>query len=82
MGKVALVYETTDTGQVIAGRIRVVGGRLVGEPPDAPAVVMILHRPARMANGHIVSPEHPEAFLEALPSAYSGSMLRVGLETE
>ena len=82
---IALVYKTTPEGQqVIVGRIRIVAGRLVGEPPDDPSIAMILGQYAlRHDTGEIVYPTpDPQRFLEALPAAYTGTMLRVGLVTE
>jgi hypothetical protein len=80
---VAVVYRTTDTGQEIAGRIRIRDGKLVAEPSrSAPLVGLVLGRPARKLDGTHVPPEPTEAFLRALPEAYTGIYLRVGLEEE
>jgi hypothetical protein len=84
---IALVYETrfeATPPQVLVGRIRIVDGRLVGEPPDDPSIALILGQDAlRHDTGERVSPtEDPERFLAALPAAYTGAMLRVGLVRE
>jgi hypothetical protein len=81
--RVAVIYVLTpEFEQIVAGTIRIVDGRLVGEPPDDPSVQFILGRTAvRHDTGELVSPDgDPEAFLAALPAAYTGTLLRVGLE--
>ena len=96
---IALVYETrledvsrrgtsirsiTTPPQVLVGRIRIVDGRLVGEPPDDPSIALILSQGAlRHDTGVMVQPpDDPQRFLAALPAAYTGMMLRVGLVQE
>jgi hypothetical protein len=80
---IAVVYETDpwDLTQSRVGTIRVVNGRIVGQPADQPAVRLILSRPTRRLDGTFVSAtEDPEGFLRALPEAYTGTFIRVGLE--
>jgi hypothetical protein len=83
---IALIYETLTTGpragtQIVAGRIRLIEGRLIGEPPDDPSVQFVLGRALHQDDGTILTAtDDPRAFLLALPAAYSGSMIRVGLE--
>ena len=82
--RVAIVYETTDDGQVVAGRIFIERGKLIGEPASDPTVDFILGRSlVRRDTGEVVSPQgDPQRFLEALPAGYTGTRVRVGLTTE
>jgi hypothetical protein len=76
----ALLYTIKDAGDtVVAGTLTLVNGVLVGEPADAPAVVFVLGRRIE-AHGQLIGPDTPQAFLDALPAAYSGSRFRVGLQ--
>lgn len=78
----AIVYLTTPDGtQKIAGTLRLVGNKIVASPSDdAPGVRLVLRHPVRLPDGSRITTADPEAFLRALPGAFSGTYVRVGLE--
>ena len=87
MAKIGVVYELrTDAGApgyVVAGSVRLIDGALVGDPAGDPLVGYVLERPLKRADGSaLTATGDPPAFLAALPAAYDGIALRVGLEEE
>ena len=83
---IALIYVLDDLGQSVAGRLRLQDGRIIGDPPDDPSVEFVLGREIdRYQDGTVTrlnAEDHPQDFLLALPGAYTGTMIRVGLESE
>jgi|GEM_PF-7039480 len=77
---IAHFFRQTPKGPQAIGTIRMTEGRLVADPPDAPALRMALDEPVRRYedDGQVVLLDaklHPEAFLEALPKQYHGTYL-------
>jgi len=76
----AIVYETDRNGkQVRSCSMSTVGG-MVRMHQMSNAGAMILSRRLAGGGGFTVGPEDGDEFLKLLPSAYSGTRLRVALE--
>ena len=78
----AIVYETDKHGnQIQTCSMSTVGG-VVRLSSMSNSGAMILSSRLAGANGFTVGPEDGDEFLKLLPSAYSGTRLRVGLEVD